>query len=282
MERSRMRGAMVGCLLGDAFGRPLEGISHHDRRLPRLVERRRSGRDPLGCSDDAEMMILVAESLVDAARLDPPHLLRWMAANYDPARGYGRGTRLALASGVPSPSIGNGAAVRVVPIAWLADHDVRAAARVTHGSAVAVDAAVVFAHAVANALGGRHFFAASLGANEPALADRLTLVDRLVASAASTDEAVRALGNGVPAMESVPLAIFCFLRWGPSFEEVVVHSALAGGDVDSIAAMSGSLAGASVGEAGLPPQWIARLERGSRGADHVRALADAICALGME
>lgn len=273
---------MLGCLLGDAFGRPLEGISHRDPRLPKLVERRRTGRDPLGCSDDAEMMILVAESLLEAGRVDPEHLLRWMAANHDPARGYGRGTRAALASGIASLSVGNGAAVRVAPIAWRSDDDVRAAARVTHGSAIAVEAAVVLARALVTTLCERDFSAESLRAGEAALAERMVCVDRLVARNASTEEAVRVLGNGVPAVESVPLAIFGFLRWGPSFEEVISHSALAGGDVDSIAAMSGALAGAAVGEAGLPSSWIARLERGARGADFVRSLADRICALGIE
>ena len=97
-------------------------------------------------------------------------------------------------------------------------------------------------------------FVASLEPTHSAFAERLGRVPVLVRARASTAEAVAALGNGVLAIDSVPLALFSFLRWGPDFEAVVVHTALCGGDVDSIAAMSGALAGALVGEEGLPTQ----------------------------
>jgi poly(ADP-ribose) glycohydrolase ARH3 len=303
---ARARGAMLGALLGDAFGRPLEGTALTDSGLPDRVERRRRGSDPLGYSDDAEMMIFVAESLVRCGRLNPEHLLRWMAQHHEPARGYGKGTRAALAAaarGVPAAdvaytcwpegSIGNGAAVRVAPIACL--HPERdqplseaaaAAARVTHASLVAVESAIVMARATAAVLraptGERpspDAFLASIEPAEPTLAARLASVSALLHARASTREAVAVLGNGVVAVESVPLALFCFLRWGPDFESVIVQTALCGGDVDSIAAMSGALSGASVGEAGLPARWLARAENGCRGRDHVRALADQVCDL---
>jgi poly(ADP-ribose) glycohydrolase ARH3 len=295
---------MLGTFLGDAFGRPLEGTSIDDNRLSGLVERRRRSSDPLGYSDDAEMMIFVAESILECGRLDPDHLLRWMATHHEPARGYGKGTRAAFAAAArglppteaayvswPHGSKGNGAAVRVAPIACLYANDERSlvtaaatSARVTHANPAAVAAAVVMARATAamlraplGALPEAASLTAALQPTDHELATRLAQVPSLVEQRASAREAVAALGNGVVAIESLPLALFCCLRWGSDFESAVVQTALCGGDIDSIAAMTGALSGALVGGAGLPAHWLARAESGPRGHEYVAELADRIC-----
>ena len=55
---------------------------------------------------------------------------------------------------------------------------------------------------------------------------------------------VRFLGNDVRAHVSVPAAIYAFLANPTSFEEAVVFAISLGGDTDTIAAMTGSIAGA--------------------------------------
>jgi poly(ADP-ribose) glycohydrolase ARH3 len=82
-------------------------------------------------------------------------------------------------------------------------------------------------------------FVAELGPTDLALATKLTLVPALVGRRASANDAAAALGNGVLALDSVPLALFCFLRWGNDFETAITQTVLCGGDVDSIAAMRG-------------------------------------------
>jgi poly(ADP-ribose) glycohydrolase ARH3 len=298
---------MLGAMLGDAFGRPLEGTALGDSRLPRWVERRRESADPLGYSDDTEMMIFVAESLIECGRVDPDHLLRWMATHHDPARGYGKGTRSAFTaamSGVPTSeasrsfwaegSKGNGAAVRVAPIACVYSRNdstlapaAAASARITHGHESAVAAAVVMARAIAAALEtdprripDAGWFVSSLAGWDSTLDAKLRLVVGLVGERASTADVVAALGNGVLAVESVPLALFNFLRWGDDYEGAVVQTALCGGDVDSICSMTGALAGALDGEEALPARWLARAEDRRRGLRFVSALADRISDLG--
>jgi poly(ADP-ribose) glycohydrolase ARH3 len=100
-----------------------------------------------------------------------------------------------------------------------------------------------------------------------------------VARSASAAEAATLLGNGVLAEEAVPLALFSFLRWAPDFEAVVTNAVLAGGDTDTIAAMSGALCGALVGEDAIPSSWLRRLEHEHAGPSHTRALADATATL---
>jgi poly(ADP-ribose) glycohydrolase ARH3 len=108
------------------------------------------------------------------------------------------------------------------------------------------------------------------------LAPKLQLVLDLLARHASSAEAAHALGNGVLAEEAVPLALFCFLRWAPDFVSVVRNTVLAGGDTDTIAAMSGALCGAMVGEARIPVTLLERIETGPKRGDYVASLADAV------
>ncbi len=84
--RDRFRGAFLGCArLGDAIGRPFEMMSATDGRLGSGLDAllTRSGR--LSFSDDTEMMISVAESLVRIGGISGTDVMAALAENYDPA-----------------------------------------------------------------------------------------------------------------------------------------------------------------------------------------------------
>src|SRR5688572_14232716 len=102
-EPSDLRDRFVGCLLGlavgDALGAPFEGlpaevILWHAVSVPDVLARPLT--EPLRYTDDTEMMIGVAESLLAHGQIRPDALLKQFAANYDPERGYGRGARQIL------------------------------------------------------------------------------------------------------------------------------------------------------------------------------------------
>lgn len=307
--RARFRGAMMGCLVGDAIGRPFETMSANDSRLgPALRAMLEAAPRPWRYSDDSEMMIAVAESLVRTGGVSATDLLSSLASNYDPARGYGHGMKLALAAfqrgrradtaSWEEGSKGNGGAVRVVPVACAYHDDLERLAELadesagtTHGHPLGRAGATAHAIAIACVLG--HRGAWNRGATEKLLASvararavasslftsKLESVLASYASSASSTEAARVLGNGTLAEEAVPLALFCFLRWAPDFEQVVTNAVLAGGDTDTIAAMSGALCGALTGERGIPAGFVTRLDHEPKGPAHVRALADAVFAL---
>ena len=302
--QSRFRGAFLGCLLGDAIGRPFEMMTTSDARLGPSLERFLGRDEPLRYSDDSEMMIGVAESLLRCGRVDADDLLRTLAANYDITRGYGHGMRLALEASRagqtsvafsvwPEGSKGNGGAVRVVPVACRYHEDVPRLVAMANDATVITHAHMLGrAGGVAQALAIAYLLAQRSPRVDPAaliaavvapavvadtlVSEKLVLVADLLARGASAAEAAAALGNGALADEAFPLALFCFLRWAPDFTEVVKNSVLAGGDTDTVAAMSGALAGAWAGEEALPKAWLARVEDGPRGRDHVLHLADAL------
>lgn len=72
-------------------------------------------------------------------------------------------------------------------------------------------------------------------------------------------------GNGIAAFESVPTAIYCFLRCMEpdpeipstfnSLQRTLIYSISLGGDTDTIATMAGAIAGAYYGMEQVPESW---------------------------
>lgn len=304
--RDRIRGAFLGTALGDAFGRPFEGASRHDPRHASAVAARASSDAKWDWSDDTEMLIGVAESILAVGGVEPEHLIRTLARNYDPARGYGHGAARAFdvvrnggawrRAAFPTwkeGSRGSGAAVRVAPIACFyhrvpdrLDYAAQASAAVTHAHRIARVGCMLHARAIASLLGqdAESFrapawigtLATRLG-DEPVFREKLGVVRALLDADAPLDAAVDRVGNGVTADDAVPLALFAFARSPVSFEGAVTNAVRCGGDTDTVAAMTGALAGALVGESRIPGAWLARLERGDRGREYLATLADRVC-----
>jgi len=283
----RIRGAIIGAVVGDAFGSPLEGASPN--AIDHLVVARAATSSPWSYTDDGVMNIAVAESIVATGTVDPEHLLRRFADHYEPARGFGRGMKLALqafSNGTPwercafaawpEGSRGNGGAVRIVPVACAFRSSpamfaaaVEVATRVTHTHQEAIAAARLQANALALALDtdapelDSHEFLAVLrmrGQDEPSwVATALTEVAALLDKAAAPIEAGRSLGTSPLARESVFAALWAFLANSATYSAAITGAARLGGDVDSICAMVGALAGARHGLSGIPDAWLRNL-----------------------
>lgn len=299
----RFTGAFLGSMLGDAMGRPFEMISGRDSRLEVLLSRKLTQPGFWLYSDDTEMMIAVAHAITTTRGFDAMSLLESLAAHHDPGRGYGhgmnkllenvkRGGAISAFESWKEGSRGSGGAVRVVPIACARHDDLEqlraiadASAAISHAHEIGRSGAVLHALGIALALkrdretfDARVFLStlrAEFGSRSETLCAKLDLVADLLTNDAAVHVAAETIGCGVLAEEAVPFALFTFLRFAPDFERVVTQAVLAGGDTDTIAAMSGALCGALVGERALPEAWTERLERGGRGADHVRSLANA-------
>ncbi len=256
----------------------------------------RGGRLAAGSyTDDTQMMMALAESLVRCRGVDEEDLAAAFLAHYEPRRGYGSGTRTVLSlweSGVPvSEAAGrlfdgegsprNGAAMRVAPIAvrFCADQaEVASAARrsalLTHAHPEGVDGAVVQASAVAAALVRRDPLAAALAAAAtPAMRGRLEQLMDLTVRRLDPHELGGPDRRVAPtATASVPVAVVVGSR-ARSFEEAVSVAVRCGGDTDTVGAMTGAIAGARFGANSIPARWYTALEDGERGRSHVERLA---------
>jgi poly(ADP-ribose) glycohydrolase ARH3 len=301
-----MRGALLGGACGDSLGAPFEGQRTVDRAEFAM---HRYATAPLVHTDDTAMTLVVAEHLIERDStgrdrdLDGDDLARALAWQWraEPWRGYGRGPeqvfrallldadwRQAAADLFDgSGSYGNGGATRIAPVALSSGSldeicaQARAVARITHQHAIGQAGAALQAAAVALAftlardvpLDRSRFLAVLDGCHrQPQFRARLTRL-RHVLDDSRTSRAARSLGNGIPALESVPMAILAFLRSPDDPEQTLEFATQVGGDTDSIAAMAGTLSGARCGATRLPSDLLTRLEAGPR----IVATADALC-----
>jgi poly(ADP-ribose) glycohydrolase ARH3 len=196
----------------------------------------------------------------------------------------------------PDGSFGNGAAMRVAPVGALHADDpqrVRRAAErqavITHAHPVGVDAAVVQAQAVADAVRAGRFSrddltAIAATATTPALQASL---GRAAEQAAVWDSAVTdpaavaaAIGTDVVADQSVASALWV-AAVAEDLRAAVVLSLALGGDVDTIAAMACAVLGGGATAAAIPSQWCARLEDGPRGRSFATTLANRLAQAGV-
>jgi len=295
--RDRFRGCLLGLAIGDALGGRFEGQSAESirARFPTVAALINYPQDELWYTDDTQMTIGVAETLVEHRVIREEALCQAFVANYVPSRGYGRGARAvleAMAAGrdhrqvaagyFPGGSYGNGAAMRVAPVGLFFRHreeelweQARLSALPTHVHPWGVEGAQLLALAVALCCRG-----------EPL--DGADFWRRLLASCQSPEyrakleqaAAVRApadlehLGNGIAALESVPTALAAFRLTPHSYEAVIGNLIRLGGDTDTMAAMAGALAGAWLGSRAIPPRLASLLEDSPKGRRYLVELAD--------
>lgn len=305
--RARFIGALIGTFVGDALGMPVEGWSWREiARAHGEVRDMLPARLGAGTyTDDTVLMIALAESLLaNQGRVVPDDLMRRFRQAYDRRRGFGAGMHRLMRmwdEGVPweeaaqrlfeGGSYGNGAAMRVAPVGVLFHQDERAVydaataqARVTHAHLLGQQGAALQALAVALALRSdpatfsREDFLAELEAALPASVETyrraLMQVGELFDRWEDRDLIVRKLGNRSSAHRSVPTAIFAFLTFWNSFEEAVVYAVSLGGDTDTLAAMTGAIAGAFHGVDAVPKRWWDALENEGKGRDYVVHLGE--------
>jgi poly(ADP-ribose) glycohydrolase ARH3 len=299
--RQRLRGALLGLALGDAVGAPFEGRS---RVRIDEVQRWLDADRVLRWTDDTHMALTLGRALVEGGgSLDPERLGDAFAEAYaaEPWRGYGAGPPQVFAlvrSGMSyveaagtlfggTGSFGNGAAMRVAPVALVAGTDPdRAAtlaadqARVTHTHPDAVDGAV-FVATVLCGLAANGSTDAATALRDAAYrlrpgAIRDTITELLAAASAGADplEVARRGGTGVAAIESVPAAAAAVLA-GADVVGTMVAAVELSGDTDTIAAMAGAMAAAFHGVSGIPQRLLDRLEDRER----IDALASALVTL---
>jgi poly(ADP-ribose) glycohydrolase ARH3 len=289
---------MLGLAAGDGLGAPYEGLTAPDifRQFgpPDLVASNPDG-ETLYYTDDTEMMIGVAETLVEHGRIELAPLAQAFAANYHPDRGYGKGARQiietvqsggdwrAVAQTVfPGGSLGNGAAMRVAPVGLLFCDDpdavweqARLSAGVTHRHPVGVEAAQVLALAVATAARCEAFvrrdFLKSLleRAKTEEIRWALKTAIRL-----RRGDSIAVLGHTLEAHRSVVTAIAAFAASPADYTLAVGRVIGLGDDTDTLAAMTGALCGAFGGLAAVPAGLVEMIENQGKGRDHIRQLAE--------
>ena len=309
--RDRFEGLILGTAVGDALGYPAEGLSRN--RLGKLYPGRWRHRFLFGrgaVSDDTDHTVFVAQALLLYPG-DPELFARRLARSFRwwllglPV-GIGRATLRAILRlwiGVPPTgsgvdSAGNGAAMRAAVIgARFARDDVAleiylaVQTRITHSDRKALVGAIAVAYLAAwtirDSLTARpdaERLLAVLRSVPEADAAWHGLVDR-IAAALHAELTVEAFADSIDLSEgvtgyvyhTVPVAVYAWYRHFGNFEATLEAVLNCGGDTDTTGAIAGALAGAVVGEGGIPPDWIAGIMDWPRGTRRLRHIAERLC-----
>ena len=102
-----------------------------------------------------------------------------------------------------------------------------------------------------------------LFADKTHLKDLILLIDRAVALAnKNLDdlEAIRELGHGWVAEETLAIAIYCSLKYSDDFDKAIIASVNHSGDSDSTGSVTGNIMGAYLGYKSIPQKYIRNLE----------------------
>lgn len=280
-----MCNVLLGGAVGDALGVPFESMLVNNKELidwdgnsykGSVYHQLQAGQ----WSDDTQMSLMVAESLIDCHGFDPDDISKryvdWMFSGK--ARGYGKTTLMALTaikngthwsqSGVAG-SFGNGTAMRAAPFGVYFRNDLRSLVNI-----MKIDSAIT--HASEEAEAGS--IAIALAAAYSVNGDTENLIDKiwkelpdskvktsifslpaLIDSAITPAQALGSIGTSANVKETVPAALYCYLKFD-NYRDAVVAAIRAGRDTDTTASIVGALFAARLGRKTIPNEWVSVVE----------------------
>lgn len=309
IDANKVPNVILCTCIGDALGMPFEGLSRENKAIKEwdgksfLPSRPRPpayygsslNNDAGGYTDDGQMSIMVAESLIENKNFNPKDLseryVDWIYSGK--ARGFGKTTKFAIdnlkngthwaASGIEG-SYGNGTAMRAAPFGafYARARNVGRFTELVH--AVKIDSAIT--HRSIEAEAGALTIAITTFLSVLSLSDRqfnkTKVCEYLAVHLPDSDvkrktlqaydmamydsrlhlppmKSLVALGTRADVRQSVPAAMYCYWRFD-SFKDAVVAAIRAGGDADTTAAIVGGMFGANTKLGTIPYNWIKKVE----------------------
>jgi len=268
---SKAQGVLLGQVAGDSLGSLVEFQSPEAirRKYPDGVRELVAGGTfntlPGQPTDDSEMALLLARSMVDRGTYDPIEVrdryVFWLESHPFDCGGTIKG---ALLGHLNLQSQANGALMRSSPIgiagarlpsdlvATWAEKD----AALTHPNAICLQVNALFVMAIAAAI------REALAPED--LYRRITSYAQDRQADSAVLKAIHAAADGPPGnfMSQMGWVLIAFqnalyqLLHAPNLEEGVIDSVMRGGDTDTNAAIAGALLGAVHGIEAVPQQWL--------------------------
>jgi len=231
---------MLGAIIGDVAGSTYEHNNYKSEDCPIFAEGSRF-------TDDTVLTLATVDHFIGGDSYGDVY--RNFGCRY-PDAGYGGSFRrwIRLENSPPYNSWGNGSAMRVSPIGWVAKdlpwalEEAKKSAEVTHNHAEGIKGAQAVAAAI---------FMARQGSSKEEI--RKLITDEFNYDLSRTLDEIRPEYEfDVSCQGSVPEAIIAFLE-STDFEGAIRKAISIGGDSDTIASISGAIAHAFYGEI---PNWM--------------------------
>ena len=258
---------MLGAIVGDIVGSVYEWDNIKTKDFPLF-------RDDCFFTDDTVMTCAVAEAIMNGGQKDDFIDSMKKYCRMYPDAGYGARFDAWIHSNDPSPynSFGNGSAMRVSPCAWVMDCSfcartgawpsrralARLSAEVTHNHPEGIKGAMATSDAIFMC---RYYFGGYCGDYEQPINDNPAEIKRRIKEhiekeygydlSKTLDEIRPTYRFNETCQDTVPQAIVAFLE-SIDFEDAIRNAISLGGDSDTLAAITGSIAEAAYGI----PDWI--------------------------
>jgi len=308
--KDRFVSTLLCSAIGDALGMPIEGmprskiISKFNGPIRDFADAPSRGLKAGQFTDDTQMMLAIAESIVEKQMVDPKDIAKKFVEWIDSGdvRGAGKACIESIErikKGKPWDkagksgefAAGNGSAMRIAPIG-LFDYrnhekirkDTCVTSIITHDNKEAVAGATAIAYGIARNLtldefDSEDYLQDIIGFIEPIsekMADKLSEVNTFVFDGTPLDVALLEIGTSAYVVEYVSAAFYLFCKFPNDPEKVISEAASAGGDNDTIACMTGALAGALNGLEPVPKRWLEGLEKRDRIAELASEIYDLV------
>jgi ADP-ribosylglycohydrolase len=290
MNKNNVDGLILGSLVGDALGVPVEFQPREIRRRDPVKNMREFGthNQPKGTwSDDGSLMLISLETLINK---EPPvealkKFVRWINEGYWTAHGdafdVGNTTGDAIAGfmqhGKPSAqntpeSNGNGALMRIAPLAlfpkdksniniedWY--ETCREWSCLTHGHEISVFCCFFYTILIHGILEGKTLGIAYEEACRKTKSFAPKGFERLLGDKRHiSDYDMEDFKSDGYCLNTLESAIWCAMS-SPTYKDSVLMAVNMGDDTDTTASVCGGICGAYYGRAGIPTEWINSLAR---------------------
>ena len=291
----KVKDGIIGLIVGDALGVPVEFTSRHEREIDPVTDMREYGtyNQPKGTwSDDSSMTIATVASIVNKNGIDYDDIMNefinWAVRDeYTNSRSgtfdmgnttrqslenYYNGTPALESGGRGERDNGNGSLMRILPIAYIKDIDydtVEAVSSLTHAHEISRTACALYVE-----------IAKSMIENDLEISEHVELACDKIKNHYNDSEVLekfeRIFSNDLDDVRgrsfvvgSLECVIHCLLNTD-SYRDAVLKAVNFGEDTDTTAAICGGLAGIYYGYDSIPKEWVNSINR----IDEVESLCE--------
>lgn len=287
--KSKFCNGIMGLVVGDALGVPVEFRKRDTFHVTDMTGYGTYNQPPGTWSDDSSLTLATLDSMAKLGKIDPADIMQnffyWlndgMFTPYGKVFDVGGGTRRAIArfangkdaakcGGKTRMDNGNGALMRILPVAMLPNYpekerELLNVAHLTHAHFISDFACRIYAVVVENLMNGMKKEEAYFNGIKK-FKEQIENVSMLqeffvlpyIKGLEQTD--VKSSGYVV---DTLIAAFWCFLNTN-TYRDCVLTAVNLGEDTDTVAAVAGGLAGIYYdcgGESGVPDEWIAQIPR---------------------
>lgn len=282
INKEFLKPAFLGLIVADALGVPFEFMSRDTFKCVGMTSGGAHNQPKGTWSDDSSMAIATLDSFIECDKIDYYDIMKrfvsWTreekycphgemfdigGATSSAISRFEYGTEPLLCGGKDEYSNGNGSLMRILPLAFVehTEDDIFNLSALTHAHPISKEGCRIYLELIEKLFNGesKEKAVASLTVRHP-------VYKRIPVISSFTRDEIKSTGYVVDSLEA---AIWCFLTTD-SYRDCVITAVELGEDTDTVAEISGALAGIYYKESQIPKEWIDALVK----KDYILSLID--------